>query len=397
MGRIEAVFLRHPPPWPVLRFFGCVGVAWAVLAVALSPAPIARTVPVAAYIAVWTLQVVRPWRVPPALVPWAVLAVLAPLVLAPPAQSAPGEFRPFPFTEGTFADGALAVATAPAWAHLAILARTRDLVWCAPVALALAPLQRFAAGNLPLWPTWIMWGIGFLLLGLAFRLHTALYEARLRLDREAVAEERRKIAREVHDLIGHGLGVVLLNIGAARRAAARGDAAAAVGALEEAERVGRRGVRDVHQGLVLLRDPGAAAGPIAPPPPTAEDIRALVDGLGADGLSVELTTSGDLASVDPAVGLTLFRVVQEGLSNSARHAPGAAAAVTVSVGARHALVTVADRGAAPPGGRTAPPAGGGLGLVGMRERVTALGGTLHAGPDGAGWRIDAAIPLGGVR
>ncbi|MBO2459916.1 sensor histidine kinase [Actinomadura violacea] len=393
MRRVRAFFLRNPPPWPVLRFFGCVGVAWAVLAVALSPSPAARTALVAAYIALWACHAARPWRVPPALVPWTVLGVLV-LLAAAPSAGDPGGFRPFPFAEGSYADGALAVATAPAWAHLAILARTRDLAWCVPAALAVAPARHFAAGGLPLWPAWLMWGTGFLLLGLAFRLHTALYEARLRLAREAVAEERRKIAREVHDLVGHGLGVVLLNIGAARRAGARGDGTAVIAALEEAERVGRRGVRDVHQGLVLLRDPAPAGPPIAPAPPTADDIGALVAELRAGGLRIDLDTRGDLASVDPAVGLALYRVVQEALANAARHAPGSPATVAVSVDGPLALATVADRGAPPGAGR---PAGGGLGLVGMRERVTALGGTLHAGPDGTGWRVEAAIPAGGAR
>ncbi|WP_192809261.1 sensor histidine kinase [Actinomadura montaniterrae] len=393
MRPVRAFFLRNPPPWPVLRFFCCVGVAWAALAIALSPSLGARTVLVAVYIGLWSWQAARPWRVPPALVPWAVLVVLVVLAAAPSAGG-PGGFRPFPFAEGSYADGALAVATAPAWAHLAILARTRDLAWSAPAALAVGPVRHFAAGGLPLWPTWLVWGAGFLLLGLAFRLHAALYEARLRLDREAVAEERRKIAREVHDLVGHGLGVMLLNIGAARRAGARGDGPAVIAALEEAERVGRRGVRDVHQGLVLLRDPVPAAPPIAPAPPTADDIGALVEELRAGGLRVDLSTSGDLASVDPAVGLALYRVVQEALSNAARHAPGSRATVAVGVDGPLALVTVADRGSLHGAGR---PAGGGLGLVGMRERVTALGGTLHAGPDGTGWRVEAAIPAGGAR
>lgn len=393
MRRVRAFLLRTPPPWPVLRLFGCVGIAWAALAVALSPSPAARTVLVAGYAGLWAWQAARPWRVPAALVPWAVLGVLVLLAAAPSAAGA-GGFRPFPSAGGSYADGALAVATAPAWAHLAILARTRDLAWSVPAALALAPARHLAAGGLPLWPTWLLWGAGFLLLGLAFRLHAALYEARLRLDREAVAEERRKIAREVHDLVGHGLGVVLLNIGAARRASARGDGPAVIAALEEAERVGRRGVRDVHQGLVLLRDPAPGAPPIAPAPPSAGDIGALVGELRAGGLRVDLDTRGDLASVDPSVGLVLYRVVQEALSNIARHAPGSPATVAVSVDGPLALVTVADRGARPGSGR---PAGGGLGLAGMRERVTALGGTLRAGPDGTGWRVEAAIPAGGAR
>ncbi|MES9539015.1 histidine kinase [Actinomadura sp. NPDC000600] len=384
------------PPWPLLRLLAWVGTCWAVLAVLLAPAPPTRTVLIGGYAALWAWQAVRPWSPPAAAAP-----VLAPLLLlvvvAAPGAAGGDGFRPFPFAEGTYSDGALAIAGAPAWIHLVVLARGRDLAWSVPAALALAPARHLLAGGLPLWPTWIMWGVGFMLLGSAFRIHGALYEARLRLDREAVAEERRKvaeerrkIAREVHDLVGHGLGVVMLNITAARLATARGDAEAAGRALAEAERAGRQGVRDVHRGLVLLREPTAAASPIAPAPPTADDTRALIDELRGGGLDVALTTRGDLGAVDPAVGLTIFRVVQEALANTARHAPGAAAAVTVEVGDRATEVTVTDPGTAQPPGRASA---GGLGLVGMRERVTALGGTLHAGPDGTGWTIHATIPL----
>ncbi|MFG2014778.1 sensor histidine kinase [Actinomadura geliboluensis] len=376
------------PPWPLLRLLALVGAFWALLAIALAPEPSVRTALIAEYAALWAWQAVRPWKPPVNAVP--VLAPLLLLVIVSAPDAGSDGFRPFPFAEGSYADGALAVAAAPIWIHLIVLARGRDLAWAVPMALAFAPARHALAGGLPLWPTWIMWGVGFMVLGSAFRIHGMLYEARLRLAGEAVAEERRRIAREVHDLVGHGLGVVMLNITAARLATGRGDAEAAAGALAEAERVGRQSVRDVHRGLVLLRDSDSAAR-LMPAPPTAEDIGALVADLRSGGLPVELTTRGDLGAPDPAVGLALFRVVQEALSNTARHAPSAAADVTVAVGGGVAEVTVTDRG--PARGR---PSAGGLGLVGMRERVTALGGALRAGPDGAGWTVHAAIPLTGA-
>lgn len=377
-----------PPPWPLLRLLALVGTSWALLAILLAPSPPARTVMIAGYAALWTWQAAKPQNPPPATVPVLAPLLLLLILLTPSADGGEG-FRPFPFAEGTYADGALAVASAPIWIHLIVLARARDLAWSVPLTLALAPVRHALSGGLPLWPTWIMWGVGFMVLGSAFRIHGMLYEARLRLAREAVAEERRKIAREVHDLVGHGLGVVMLNITAARLATTRGDTEAAAGALAEAERVGRQSVRDVHRGLVLLRDPDAART-IAPAPPTAEDTAALVADLRAGGLPVELTTSGDLGAVDPAVGLAVFRVVQEALSNTARHAPGAAATVTVAIDDNAATVTVTDEG---PAGPRSP---GGLGLIGMRERVTALGGALRAGPDGPGWTVHATIPLTGT-
>ncbi|SEG88717.1 Histidine kinase-, DNA gyrase B-, and HSP90-like ATPase [Thermomonospora echinospora] len=391
MGRTYTGFLRGAPPRPLLRFISLVGVAWAVPAVVLSPLPVARTVLVTGFILVWGRQAARPWRPPAGSVPFLALVTLMPLLLAPTAVGDPGGFRPFPFAEGSYADGALAVAAAPVWIHLAVLSGGRDLAWCVPVTLLLAPARHLLTGDFPLWPAWIMWEVGFLLLGSVFRVHGMLYEARLRLDREAVAEERRKIAREVHDLVGHGLGAALLNIGAARLAAFRGDTRATIEALEEAERAGRQSVRDVHRGLVLLRDPARAEGATARALPTAEDIGELVEELRSGGLAVDLTTRGDLGAVDPVTGLAIFRVVQEALSNTARHAPGAAASITVDVGERFVRVTVADQGSTAAGGRSA---GGGLGLIGMRERVTALGGTLWAQPEGSGWAVHATIPVG---
>ncbi|MFG2087756.1 MULTISPECIES: sensor histidine kinase [unclassified Spirillospora] len=380
------------PPWPLLRLLAWVGTCWALLAVLLAPSPPVRTVLVTGYAALWAWQSIRPWKPPVRAVPVLAPLLLLIIALAPPAGRG-GGFRPFPFAEGTYSDGALAIAGAPIWIHLVVLARGRDLAWSVPLTLALAPVRQLLAGGLPLWPAWLMWGAGFLVLGSAFRVHGKLYEARLRLAREAVAEERRKIAREVHDLVGHGLGVVMLNITAARLATARGDTGAAGEALAEAERAGRQSVRDVHRGLVLLRDPSAAGPSVTLAPPTAEDTGALVAELRDGGFAVTLSTRGDLGTVDPAVGLTIFRVVQEALSNTARHAPGAAAEVTVAVGDGTAEVTVTDPGPAGPRGRSAA---GGLGLVGMRERVTALGGDLRAGPDGPGWTVHATIPLTGT-
>ncbi|WP_198653396.1 sensor histidine kinase [Actinocorallia populi] len=352
----------------------------------------ARTVLVGAFVGLWLWQAWSPWLPPERLVPVVALALFGLLLLVPAADGAPDGFRPFPFAEGSYADGALAVASAPVWIHLAVLGRIRDLAWCVPVTLAAPPAWDLFGGGLPLWPAWTLWEVGFLLLGGAFRVHGMVYEARLRREREAVAEERRKIAREVHDLVGHGLGAALLNITAARMAAKRGDSDAVTAALEEAERIGRQSVRDVHRGLVLLRGPAPPDGTVEPAPPTVEDLPSLVDRWRATGPGVTLTVRGEPAGLDPAVGLAVYRIVQEALSNTARHAPGGDAAVTVDVGERVVRVTVADSG-----GRPARANPGGLGLVGMRERAAALGGTLDAGPGPDGWTVHATLPVTGGR
>lgn len=390
MGRAESD--RAYPRVPVVRFISLVGVAWAVLAVVLSPVPVSRAVLIGMFVALCLRQAWRPWLPPERWVPVVALAAFGLLVLAPAADDATSGFRPFPFAEGNYADGALAVASAPVWIHLAVLGRMRDLAWCVPVTLAAAPVRDLLGGNLPLWPAWTLWEVGFLLLGGAFRVHAMEYEARLRREREAVTEERRKIAREVHDLVGHGLGAALLNITAARMAVRRGDHDAVTTALEEAERAGRQSVRDVHRGLVLLRGPASPDGTVEPAPPTAEDLPALVDHWRATGLSVVLTVRGEPGGLDPAVGLAVYRIVQEALSNTARHAHGENATATVDIGERAVRITVEDSG-----GRPARAHGDGLGLIGMRERATALGGTLDAGPGPDGWTVRATLPVTGSR
>jgi signal transduction histidine kinase len=122
------------------------------------------------------------------------------------------------------------------------------------------------------------------------------------------------------------------------------------------------------------------------PLPSAVDVPALVEGYRAAGLDVTLDLNGDLDGVEPAAGLALYRIVQESLTNSGRHAPGARTAVRIEVGPP-LKVDVCTEGAVP-----ASPAGDGMGLTGMAERATALGGVFEAGQSGNGWRVAATLP-----
>jgi signal transduction histidine kinase len=217
-----------------------------------------------------------------------------------------------------------------------------------------------------------------------FRALVAELEAtRERLAEQAVHLERRRIAAELHDLVGHSLGVLLLHVTGARRRIGD-DPAGAEEALRRAESIGRSGLAEIRRSVAALRD---ETGTSLAPATTAADVPALVAATAAAGCAASLEVSGSLAEVEPITGLAVYRVVQESLANAARHAPGAAVRVSVAVGAADVEVTVADTGA-----QTRPRGAAGVGLVGMRERVEALGGTLSAGRTEAGWTVRAVLP-----
>jgi signal transduction histidine kinase len=214
-----------------------------------------------------------------------------------------------------------------------------------------------------------------------------LEATRERLAVQAVHLERRRIAAELHDLVGHSLGVLLLHVTGARRRI-EDDPAGATEALRRAESIGRAGLAEIRRSVAALRD---EAGTSLAPATTAADVPALVAATAAAGCPARLRVDGELAEVEPITGLAVYRVVQESLANAARHAPGAAVTASVSVRAGDVEVVVADAGG------PAPPRGpAGVGLVGMRERVEALGGTLAAGPAGPGWEVRAVLPRAGA-
>ena len=217
-----------------------------------------------------------------------------------------------------------------------------------------------------------------------------LESTRERLAVQAVHLERRRIAAELHDLVGHSLGVLLLHITGARRRI-EDDPAGSAEALRRAESIGRSGLAEIRRSVAALRDEtGASLAPAM----TAADVPALVGATAAAGCAATLEVSGSLAGIEPITGLAVYRVVQESLANATRHAPGAAVRVAIAVGADEVDVTVADGGGV---GRARSQGGpGGVGLVGMRERVEALGGTLAAGPAADGWRVHATLPRAGV-
>lgn len=211
-----------------------------------------------------------------------------------------------------------------------------------------------------------------------------LRRAQARLVGEATLYERQRIAREVHDVIAHSMTVVMMHVTAARMAVTR-DPRAATEALEEAERLGRSSLAEIRRTVGVLRADADRATDRALP--TGADVARLVEDYRAAGVPVDLQVTGRLDEVDGTAGLALYRVVQEGLANAAKHAPGAPIEATVTVGAN---VEVRISNPLPAGVRAGPP---GHGLAGMTERAQGLGGQVVAGPDGRSWTVACSLPL----
>jgi signal transduction histidine kinase len=227
------------------------------------------------------------------------------------------------------------------------------------------------------------------------RLVLELEGARRQLAQQALLDERRRIARDVHDFVGHGLAGVMLQVTSARHVLRR-DADAAEEALQSAEEVGRRSMQELRRTVGLLRSDDEAG--VAAPAPTASEIPALVDHARAGGLVIELETRGDLSRLPPIVGLALYRIAQEVLANAARHAPHARTRLGLALAnGRVSLLaeTSGPLGGGPPSEHERPH----YGLIGMRERATALGGEFAAGPTRDGWQVRCELPIedGGSR
>ena len=248
--------------------------------------------------------------------------------------------------------------------------------------------------------------------------------------RDAVADERARIARELHDVVTHHVSVMVVQAGAARSvlSSAPGDAREAILAVES---TGRSALTELRHVMGLLapgpdgewtgsgdapsgaEGPPRAPGPLGPdlagvdltpqtgpagvdlaPQPGLDGVPALVRRVREAGVPVALTVRGDAADVPSGVQLALYRVVQEALTNTVRHAGGARARVGVDCTPDRLVVVVTDTGPGPGVDRApAPVDGGGSGLIGLRERLALYGGTLTAGASGAGYRVEAVVPL----
>jgi len=202
----------------------------------------------------------------------------------------------------------------------------------------------------------------------------------------AAAEERQRIARELHDVISHSLGVMVLQAGAADQVVER-DPARAREVLASIRTTGQEAIGEMSTLLGLIR---AEAPEPLEPQPSLGDLDRLVARTNEAGLPTRLEVEGERRPLPAALELSAYRIVQEGLTNAMKHAGPAHARVIVRYGQRELSVEVADDGAA--AGRNG--SGGRRGLAGIAERVAVFGGQLDAGPAAeGGWTLRAAFPI----
>ena len=206
--------------------------------------------------------------------------------------------------------------------------------------------------------------------------------------RRATVEERLRIARDLHDLVGHGLSAVAVQSSTARMAIAAGDTATAERALAAVETTSRTAMREMRDMLHLLSD-DVGMDAARPPSSGVADIAALVDNVRAGGVSVSLDDDGGWQAASAAAQLCAYRLVQEGLTNAVRHAP--TAPVTISLTAVAGVGRVAVLTAGP--GTSALTDRPGRGLTGLATRVTAVSGRSRTRPTPQGWLLEARVPL----
>jgi signal transduction histidine kinase len=222
----------------------------------------------------------------------------------------------------------------------------------------------------------------------------ALRERAERLDRErelvaqrAVAEERLRIAQELHDVVAHNVSLIVVQAQALGATVRDDRVAEATGGIAD---LGRQAMAEMHRTLKLLRASDDEAAERAPQPGLA-DLEGLLERSRAAGLSVDLAVEGEPRPLPQGIDLSAYRILQEALTNVFKHAGRAPTTVTLGYGAEALELTVSDSGEA----ATPPPADGGHGLVGMRERAALFGGTLTAAPrSGHGFTVHAVLPYG---
>jgi len=244
----------------------------------------------------------------------------------------------------------------------------------------------FSAGLVVLTP----WLLGRVNRQRAARIELLQQEA-LQRERVAVGEERARIARELHDVVAHSVGAMVAQAQGAERMLDR-DPERAREALQAIERTGRTALEEMRRSLGVLRRTDADA-PLAPQP-GLDNLDALVAQARDSGLRVELVTEGEPAPLPAGVDLSAYRIVQEALTNTLKHAGPVQARVAVRYRGEQLELEISDDGRTPGRPPTRDDDAGGQGLVGMRERVALYGGDLQAArrPEG-GFVVRASLPL----
>lgn len=275
-----------------------------------------------------------------------------------------------------------------AW-HLGITPRSGSIIVVASLAPWLVAQHLGPAHDLG-WRAWSSAAFFTSGLGLGLRqqqrIIDELHEARQALADQAVAEERRRIARELHDLAGHTLAAVLLHVTGARHVLRR-DLDDADRALRDAETVGRASLDQIRATVAALRtDERGTDASLA----GSAELVDLVDEYRRAGIEVEISLADGTDAIAGPLGTAVHRIARESLANVARHNPQNKVRLTAAPtdGILHLRVTDHGRPAAPAASGT-----GHFGLIGMHERARALGGDLHAGPTADGWAVVARLPL----
>lgn len=294
------------------------------------------------------------------------------------------------FATSTPVDGdlapALLVVTLGAFAALGpSLYGPLALVSAVALLAAASALHRLDALPLYLGMAAMGWLVG-ILTRIQAQLLVTQQELQADLAEHAAADERRRIAREVHDVIAHSLSITLLHVTGARHALQQDrDVDDAVDALTDAERLGRQAMADIRRTVGLLEDGPAGTAP----EPAIADLADLIADYAQAGLKVTLRSEGSSDPVSAATGLALYRIAQESLANIAKHAPESKATVALTVSPATALLSIVNEMPV----AVASASRDGRGLAGMRQRVELLGGTIDAGPCPQGWSVRAEIPL----
>jgi len=274
----------------------------------------------------------------------------------------------------------------------------RTLLAAAVVEIGLvAGSLRWAAGAIGSVVMLTAWTAAATLIGVNVRTRraylTALEDRAMRLERErdqeaqlAAAAERARIAREMHDIVAHGLSVMIAQAEGAAHVA-RGSTDRAIGAMHTVAETGRQSLAEMRRLLGILRGDDDRLD--LSPQPGVGDVAALVEQTRDAGLPVRFKTTGAAPAMPAALSLTVYRLVQEALTNVRKHAGPAVADVHLRFLPDELQLTVADNGR----GRAAPARSGGHGLVGMAERAAVLGGRFTAGPrTGGGWQVQVTLP-----
>lgn len=224
-------------------------------------------------------------------------------------------------------------------------------------------------------------------LGAALAHEQARFESRMA---EAVESERAEIARDLHDIVAHGVSVMVVQVGGARMQLAD-DPDRAARSLLQAEEAGRQALADLRRMLGVLRSTSqpAASTTIPQPRPGLDQLPGLVQQARDAGLDLQTSVTGDLEGLPPAIDVSAYRIVQEAVTNALKHDRSGRA--WLGIGTEHGLLSITVRNS---GGARHPDGSDGYGLVGIRERVSFLGGQARIGPaPSGGWQVAVEIPV----